>query len=391
MRTTGTRSFKTGMCRVDLQDYCNMMFLPRVMLDSNKVKLGTYFYASDILERYSVLGGVAMNARKDLDAFAIFEFRRLGPTLFLELYGFTRNITRSIEVIEDYPKKVAVDIHFNILEADIGVQHRLTDSQQIRLSYSNQRYTSKISDFMFQNIKWVSPSNTYLIGNHLNAQWTLDQKAPGMNSSINPSAGRDIRLNYAYEMNDFFSDFATDNDWGTPQEVYSPYNYHRLELNWKEYVANPWLRNHALSLNLRGGWVDRPVDTFFNFFAGGLPGLRGYPFYSIEGRKLIVGRAVYRFPLFSHLQKRLFHLTTDKIFLGAFADYGNAFNEDTITLADFKKDVGLDFRFSGFSFYGFPTALELSAAYSLDKFEHESYTYGKEWRYYFSLLFDFMD
>ncbi|HPG39009.1 MAG TPA: hypothetical protein PLP19_09140 [bacterium] len=372
-------------------NYGQMAFLPRVMLDSNRVKLGTYFYASDILDRYSVLGGAAMDGRTDLDAFAIFEFRKLGPTLFMELYGFTRNVTRSIEVIEDYPKKVPVDIHFNILEADLGVQHKLTDDQTLRLSFNHQRYTSKIKDFFFQNIKWVSPSNTYFIGNHFVGQWTIDQVVPNLNSSINPNAGYKMDVRYSYELNDFFEDYATDNDYGTPQEIYSNYNYHRVEADWTGYMPMPWSRKHALSMNVRGGWIDRPVDSFFNFFAGGMPGLRGYPFYSIEGRKLLIGRFAYRFPVFSHWQKRFFNITTDKLYLGAFMDYGNAFDENKVDFSKFKRDAGLEMRFSALSFYGFPTAMSLSAAYSLDKVENEGYTYGKEWRYYFNLLFDYLD
>ncbi|MBN2413640.1 PD40 domain-containing protein [candidate division KSB1 bacterium] len=372
-------------------NYGQMAFLPRIMLDSNKVKLGTYFYASDILDRYSVLGGAAMNARTDLDAFAIFEFRKFGPTLFLELYGFTRNVTRNIEVIEDYPKKVPVDIHFNILEADIGYQNNITDNIQVRLSYSHQRYTSKIKDFTFQGLKWVSPNNTYFIGNAFMAQWNVDQVAPGVNSNINPNLGRRVELRYSYELNKFFEDFATDNDYGTPQEVYSLYKYHRVEMDWREYLPMPWSRKHALALNFHGGFIDRPVDSFFNFFAGGLPGLRGYPFYSIEGRKLLIGRFAYRFPVFSHIQKRFLNFTTDKFYAGAFFDYGNAFDEDRINFSEFKKNVGFDLRFTGFSFYGFPTALSISSAYSLDRFEKEGFTYGREWRYYISLLFEFMD
>lgn len=372
-------------------NYGQMAFLPRVMLDSNRVKVGTYFYASDILNRYSVLGGAAMDGRTDLDAFAIFEFRNLGPTLFLELYGFTRNVTRSIEVIEDYPEKAPVDIHFNILEADLGAQYKLTDAQTLRLSFVHQRYTSKIKDFFFQNIKWVSPSNTYFIGNHFVGQWTIDQVVPNLNSGINPNAGYKMDVRYSYELNDFFQDYATDNDYGTPQEIYSNYNYHRVEADWTGYLAMPWSHKHALSMNVRGGWIDRPVDSFFNFFAGGMPGLRGYPFYSIEGRKLLIGRFAYRFPVFSHWQKRFFNITTNKLYLGAFMDYGNAFDENKVDFSKFKRDVGMEMRFSAISFYGFPTALALSTAYSLDQVENEGYAYGKEWRYYFTLLFDFMD
>ncbi len=372
-------------------DYGQMMVLPRVMVDSNKVKLGTYFYASDILERYSILGGVAMNHRMDLDAFAIFEYRHLPPVIFLELYAFTRNIKRSIDVIEDYPEKAPVDIQFNILEADIGARFHVTKDLGVRAWYSHQRYTSKIKDFFFQNVKWVSPNNTYFVGNHFGVQWDADWVAPSLNSSINPTSGMKLDIQYTYEMNDFFDDFATDNEYGTPQEVYTKFNYSRVQLNMHQYYGIPFTSNHALDVNLIGGWIDRPVDSFFNFFAGGLPGLRGYPFYSIEGRKLLVGRFTYRFPIFKNLQKRFLHITTNNLYLGAFVDYGNAFNTDEIKLDDFKKDAGVNLRFAGFSFYGFPTAFEFSSAYSLDEFEHEGYTYGNEWRHYISILFDFQD
>ena len=57
----------------------------------------------------------------------------------------------------------------------------------------------------------------------------------------------------------------------------------------------------------------------------------------------------------------------------------------------------MSLRFEGFSFYGYPTALSLDAAYGLDDvtyFDDEvevNYIYGKEWRFYVTLLFDFLD
>ena len=371
--------------------YGQISFLPRVMVDSNKVKLGTYFYASDILDRYSVLGGVAMNARKDLDAFTMFEYRRLAPTLFVELYAFTRNIERSIGVIEDYPTQSNVEIGFNILEADIGASFRINDWLLMRGAFVHSRYTSKIKDFFFQNQKWVSPMNTYFIGNHFQLRWDIDSVIPKVDSRINPSAGRKIEFMYTREFNDFFEDFATNNDYGTPQEVYSDYDVNRYELHWNEFVTLPWAKKHAFSAEIRAGIVDKKIDSFFHFFAGGMPGLRGYPFYSIEGRKLLVGRFTYRLPIFSHLQKRLLHLTSDKFYAGAFVDYGNAFNSSDFDLSTFKKDVGMSLRFSAFSFYGFPTAISLETAYGLDEFDHENVRYGKEWRYYVTLLFDYLN
>ncbi len=371
--------------------YSRLSFLPRVMIDSSRIKLGTYFYASDILDRYSILGGIAMNAKQELDAFAILEYRRLEPTLFMELYGLTRRVNRKIEVIEGYHEKADVDIHFNILQADAGAEFYPVKGQKIRFAFSHQRYTSQIMDFQFRNQVWVSPSNTYFIGNHFRLSWDVDMVGRRVTSQINPASGRRWELSYTREYNDFFKDFATDNDYGTLQEVYTDYNYNRVELDYAEYLKVPFLKNHALNAQFKAGYIDRSIDSFFNFFAGGLPGLRGYPYYAIEGRKLLLGRYTYRFPLFSNWQKQLLHVTTDKLYLAGFYDIGTAFDGDNVNDLSFKRTAGVNLRFSAFSFYGFPTALSFSAAYGLDTFKNEGSDYGGEWRYYFTLLFDFLE
>ena len=40
------------------------------------------------------------------------------------------------------------------------------------------------------------------------------------------------------------------------------------------------------------------VDSFFYFFGGGMPGLKGYPYYSIEGTNLMLYDIGLRLPLF---------------------------------------------------------------------------------------------
>jgi len=371
--------------------YGQISLLPRAMIDYKTLKLGSYFAASDILDRYSIFGGATLNKQMDLDAFAIAEMRRFKPTLFVELYAFSRHIKRDIEVIEDYPIKAGVDIRFNILEADLGGRINLAEGQTLRAAFAHSRYTSKIGNFFFKGIDWVSPANTYFIGNQFSATWNLSAVAPGVTSGINPRLGRKAEVRYGYERNRFFEDFATDNSYGTLQEVYAHYNYHKLEVNWHEYLPAPWAHRHGLSANLQAGWIDRPVDSFFNFFAGGLPGLRGYPYYSIEGRKMLIGRFTYRLPVLTGFQKQFLHLTGDNLVLGAFFDYGNAFDADRVDLNRFKRAIGGSLRAGAFSFYGFPTALSFEAAYGLDRVENGGQQYGREWRYYLMALFDFMD
>ena len=370
-------------------EYSQVSFYPRVMVDSNQVKLGSYFFMGDILDKYNVFGGAAVNSRKDIDVFTSFRYNKLGPSLFLELYGFTRNIEQSIEVIENY-KKAPVDIRFSILEAYLGSDFYINKSNGLKISLSHHRSTSKIKDFFFQGVTWRSPSNTYFVGNHVSFQYTLDQ-LPGLPYPVtNRTAGRYLTFTYTREFNKFFEDFATDNEYNSPQEVYTDYNYNRFELEWREYLPVPWHHHHSFAMNLHAGVVDRSVDSFFNFFAGGMPGLRGYPFYSIEGRKMLVGRFTYRFPIFDQMQKSFLQFTTDKLYLGAFFDYGNAFDKD-FSFSDFKKDAGLSLRFSAFSFFGMPTAFQFESAYGFDKVTNEGQIYGEEWRHYVTLLFDFID
>ena len=58
-----------------------------------------------------------------------------------------------------------------------------------------------------------------------------------------------------------------------------------------------------------------------------------------------------------------------------------------------KRSIGIQWRFQGFSFYNFPTAIGMEIHRGLDKFGkilgEKEYHYGNENRLYFTLLFGF--
>ena len=378
------------MARPYRMTYSQLTFLPRAMLDYGRLKIGSYFYSSDVLDRYSLLGGFGVNLARDIDAFAIFEYRRFAPTLFLELYAFSLHMDERIEILEGEPL-LPVKLRFNVLEAEMGCRYWLFDALLLRAVYSHAQYTSKIADFYFQNRRWWSPANTYFIGNRFGLDCELDLVRRAVDSEIAPAGGRKVRLSYRYELNKFFEGFSTDNPYGTVQEKYTPYNYHWLQLDWQEYLRVPVSR-HALGLRLRAGYIDRPVDSFFNFFAGGLEGMRGYSYYSIEGRKMVLASANYRFPLWRNLKRKVLQVTLDRAYGSLFADWGNAFNGQ-LEPRDFKRDVGLELRVEAYSFYGYPTRAWVSAAYGLDRFTNIStgHRHGGEWRYHFGVAFAFWE
>ena len=151
----------------------------------------------------------------------------------------------------------------------------------------------------------------------------------------------------------------------------------------------PW--KHGLEFHVRGGFIDKPVESFFNLFAGGLLGLKAYPYYSIEGRKLLNTSLSYRFKISDNLGVNIPPFQFDKLYAGLFVDFGNAWNEGSIQLDDFKKDVGFQIRVDTFAFYNFPMRLFFDGAYGFDEITNRNFKYGKEWRFYFGFTFDYLD
>ncbi len=369
--------------------YSPVSFLPRVMIDYGTVKVGSYLYSYDVLNKYGFLAGFAANSRFDYDLFALIDFRKLGPTLFIEAYNQVQNTSVKVEDPDDLLLRGLTEatdkFKFNLAEVDIGARFKLSDSNMLRTAFVFSRYGARLK--LPSRAGLTTINYTYFIGRDFSFKFSHRSLKPAVNSEINPK-GRTITFNYDREFNKFLRDFKTD----TPIdiEIFENYNYNKFTLDWKEFRELP-IKDHTLNLDIQGGFIDTKVDSFFNFFGGGILGNRGYPYFSIEGRKMLLGRFTYRFPLFRHLGLRLMHMYFDKVFLGVFYDYGNAFNENKLELSNFKSSVGFEIRADSFSFYSFPTRIFFNAAYGLDKFEAENQSYGKEWRYYFGLSFGYLD
>src|SRR5207249_848476 len=177
--------------------------------------------------------------------------------------------------------------------------------------------------------------------------------------------------------------------------LYSNVDFTRVELNWKEHI--PFFMNkHTVTLSARGGSILGPaVDEFFDYYAGGLVGMKGYPFYSLGGNEFATFGLTYRFPLINNIDARFLQLYFDKLYASVFTDIGDAWTGKVPRLQQFKADAGVELRLESFSFYSYPTRWFLSAAYGFDRFDrfipfrNQTVTYGREWRFYFGVLFGF--
>jgi Tol biopolymer transport system component len=367
------------------------------------IRPGFYFTSSDVLDRLSLFGGAVINRQMERDLFGIVEYRGavpifyqlgLAPAVSIEIYNISRQTTATIPWFTDKEYLLHTDVVYNLLEFDFGIRQNIfEDRTKLSLRYSLSRYNADIGAFYVPGVG-DSPGfrNLYLVGNVFSAELTHDGIVPNLDRDINP-IGRTVTLRYAYEFNKFNPEgnFNIENGVLVPQ--YTKPTFNRMELLWNEHVSLPFDK-HTLTLSLRGAsTMGKQVDDFFDFYGGGFIGMRGYPFYGLGGNNLAVVGAAYRFPIAGKMNFRFLQFFFTKLYGSVFADYGDAWTGTAPDIGTWKKDAGFELRLESFSFYQYPTRIFFSGAYGFDHFNrtfnNEEVSYGKEWRFYLGVLFDF--
>lgn len=390
--------------------FTSMSFVPFLRVDNynpkNKgvdiVKPGLYVFSRDAVDKYNLFAGAAINRKFERDLFFIFEYRDripglfdlgLAPAVSLELYNITRKTDASATLGAN---TINLGITYSMLEFDAVLGGRLlTEQLKFWIRFAHSRYTSTLEfpPGFANSPQIIRIDDLYFIGNVVSAIWIFTDSLPSRTQNINP-VGRKMSLRYDYEFDKFNPDNAYEVQNGVAVPLYSRFNFHRLELSWHEHVRLPGWK-HTLSAHVRGGSIlGSPVHDFFDFYIGGLAGMKGYPFYALGGNEIASLNLTYRFPLWENIDLRFLHIYFDKLYGAIFADVGDAWTGSPKG-NKFKRDVGFELRLESFSWYSFPTRVFFSGAYGLDSFDrfinfdNTSVGYGKEWRFYFGILFGF--
>ncbi|MCK9426223.1 MAG: biopolymer transporter Tol [Ignavibacteriaceae bacterium] len=366
-----------------------------------KLKPGVYVTSNDMLNRYSLFAGASINSRFERDLFMTFEYRNKLPILFslglkpemsLELFNISRKANVDI-LIEDLTA-IKTDVTYSLFEVDIAAKHRIFSREHLlELRYAYSRYTATIGGFIFPGTSDLYPTNydTYLIGSNFQIKYNFDAKKIYIDSDINP-IGVDAELKYNYELNRFNPDGNYQVEDGVLKPLYRKFDYHKLELTTNGHIST--FKNHTLSLKVRAGSILGPsVPDFFDFYLGGLIGMKAYPFYAVSGNEILWLNLAYRFPLWRNIDARIGYLYVDKMFISVYGDIGNAWTGKIPAGKTFKKGAGAELRIALNSFYLFPTSVFFNANYGFDKFtkdvRSEKVAYGGEWRFYGGILFGF--
>ncbi len=397
--------------------FTKLSFYPFIRFDNynttnnffEKIKPGVYVSSTDMLNRYSLFAGADINSRLERDLFFIFNYRNKIPLLFdmgikpelsLEVYNISRDANSSIGFTPDtvnnivqYSYTVPADVSYNLFEFDLAASQRIfTRQQNLELRFIFSSYSANLGSFILPDqTLYPATSDNYLIGRNIQLKYTLNAIEPTVDEEINP-IGAQVDLTYNYEFDKFNSDGSYTVSNGFLQDVYNNYDFNRLELNSKIHFKL-WGENTLTTKVRFGAILGKTVPDFFDYYLGGLIGMRAYPFYSISGNKVGWFNLTYRFPVFKNIDTRVGQLYIDKIFMSVYGDIGNAWNASATNLKGFKKGAGAEVRIHMNSYYVFPTDLFFDASYGFDKFSRDVrgdiVTYGKEWRFYGGIMFGF--
>ena len=272
--------------------FSKVSFMPRLLIDYGTVKPGLYLYTTEVLNKLSFFAGGDLNRDREYNLFGILDMNLFGPDAFLEFYNQTAKIQDRYN-IAGVAVSPEVDVSFNLLQTNAGLAGLLPGwklgSLNYRLEYIYSWYRAKLSQTSYtdpannQFITFAPVRYSYLRGHAGSLLLRNIKREPSIYGSINPRHGRYLSMRYTYEYNNYLQDFATDR--AVSIEQFKVVKFNRLEMNWEQFLPVPKTKYHALNLRFQGGFIDAPVDSFFHFFGGGLVGLKGYPFYSIEGTR----------------------------------------------------------------------------------------------------------
>ena len=379
-------------------------FMPRLSHDEGLAKIGAYVGAGDALDRQSVFASLSVApGNGDRDFYGEYRFRGFRPTFRLSFIHLKRHSTRgdSSEARDFFVR----GMNFSLNRLTLGARGQLNRASSLDLSLAYDRYDASLENDRlfprtdgrpgFERIPGKPIGYTYLHGFDLALTYRHDSLPRRVDRDIHPRGGRRIYFR-CDRMHNWFIEGFDEQNTSFLQEEYQGLFYNQLTLDWREYIGLPG--DTALGLRAYAGWIfsdsvdHEAVGGFFDFHLGGLPYMRGYTYYSVEGRKAAMANATLRFPLLPRLRQRVGPLYLHRVHGAVYGDLGKAWDGD---LGDPDpmygrkgplRDAGLQLRVDGVSFYSLPTRLEVDLAHGIDEVA------GKDpWKLYLTLLFNYLN
>ena len=367
------------MARPYVEEMSKPFLMPRLAVEYGTVKPGFLFVIDEILGHLNIFGGTSINQIKDTDSFLMFEFMKFRPTLYAEIYAMQRNVSQDYKWYEWL--EVENDLRFALYEGVVGARMPL-GAHKFWLDMTFSRYR-QINTVTAQGASG-SLSTDYYTGAILSMRWQWSAIIPQYGGNMFPSSGFRINIDTKLEKNRLIEDFFI-TDYGTLGSKYMSNNTVRLLVNFEQHFSIGKKRRLRGTYAGQLGWLsNQDIDSFFQFFGGGLPGLKGYTYYdsTAQGNNLFIHTLTTRIPIMLEKHIPFGPVIWQNASIGLIGQVGDAFEGNWVK-HKYKRSAGLELRLSGQNFYVYPLALGYEIHKPLDG------SSKKELRHYMTLLFEF--
>jgi Tol biopolymer transport system component len=393
------------------------------------VKIGAYLSARDVTESLSLFGGLMIGpgsisaegtgdffspsrlSSLDRDLFFIIDYagipfikKRWSPTISLEFYNTVRNVRDGLE-LEEFactsclPEQQFIDIRYSIWEANLFLRSKLNRLNLLELGASYSPYSAITDSFFSNEFREQIPGATseYFRGFSYTAAHVIEFTIPEPHSDIAPRGLRN-ELRYRYEPSRLLDNFELEN--GTLSPVYLKDKNHSIEIRNRIGFKLKEKTTGALTSRFFS-YLNSPDDFFYLDYAGGLSGMRSYPYFALGGQRTLFSRASVFMPVFTQINRQIRAYTIDKIFVHFYYETGNGWGGPLNIGNQLKHGVGTELRFSLNSSYTFPLKFFINSSYGFNQFNvtlpssfissngNNTVEYGNEVLFYFGLTFDF--
>ena len=333
-------------------------FFPRIMFDYGTVKPGFYFFDNEALRSLSVLGGITINNRKDLDLSLLFDYNKNLFTYYFNFYWMSRNTNRDHFLKRANGYEIDniiydVDYKYHLFSTDIGsrfiykdhkfwLYYTYNSSRQFYFVNMSQELNEEyIEDFLYGNEPtsvYFKGAYDYYRGHAATIKYEYDARKRHYLYTMMPSRGFKINSMVSLEKNNIFEKFRVNEDFGS----FLPYlashdtwrfiidinKYWRIDTNNKDNFIS--IKNNIIYNYLSND----DANDFIYFFGGGLTGLKGYTYYepTLQGPKLFMLNNEVSMRLFSEKSygPELFALSAASI--GFILQSGRAYDSRIIVL-----------------------------------------------------------
>lgn len=393
------------------------------------VKAGAYFTSRDVTEKLSIFGGALFgwgsleaeslsdffspNRLNNLDRDLFFMIDHKGipfikrswsPTVSIEVYNLKRNVRDGISIEEFpctscFPIQKSIDIQYNVWEANLFLRSKINQWSLIELGASYSPYSVATDGFFSEEYNQFIPGSTteYFKGASYSTSYYVDTTAPSRHSDVSIE-GALASATFRVENGRLLQEFEIED--GSLSPVYAKKTNYSIEL--KNQFGGSFEDSFSAMLTTRiFSYFNDQEDYFYLDYAGGLTGMRSYPYFAIGGQRTAWGRISLLAPLKRNINKQLGAYSLDKLYAHVFLEAGNGWGGPLDIGTDLKTGIGTELRFALNSYYLFPLKFFVNTSYGFRRFNvtlpdqfittssENSINYGKEVLFYFGLTFDF--